>query len=153
MPRISIDTLGLSSPRGTTFPAASKRRRRPWYSSRPRLIVTVLFFALLWTYLNYGGTPILIPEDSYQELVDESLRDILNSTLGVGGFVDLVELYKFGMPLFLPDKPVLEHVCRIPQIKYHHHYGVPPRLTHILSSLKPISLFPHGTAKRGRIRY
>ncbi|KAF2463331.1 uncharacterized protein BDR25DRAFT_337880 [Lindgomyces ingoldianus] len=81
MRRISIDPLGMTSPRSATFTAA-KRRRGPWYTSRPRLLATIFVFGLLYLYLNFGGTPVLIPEDSYQTLADDSLRDILNSTLG-----------------------------------------------------------------------
>ncbi|KAF2264500.1 hypothetical protein CC78DRAFT_516679 [Lojkania enalia] len=80
MRRISIDTLGMS-PRGSSFTAA-KRRRTPWYLARPRLLTTCCFFAFLYLYLNYGGTAVLIPGDSYEYLADESLTDIHNSTLG-----------------------------------------------------------------------
>lgn len=82
MRRISIDTLGMISPRGASF-AVAKRRHNPWYLSRPRLLTTCLLFAGLYLWLNFGGTTVLIPEDSYALLEDESLKDILNSTLGV----------------------------------------------------------------------
>jgi hypothetical protein len=82
MRRISIDTLGLMSPKGgAAFEAA--KTRRPWYNSRPRLLATFLLFATLWTWLNVGARSVLIPEDSFEYLKDESLQDILNTTLGV----------------------------------------------------------------------
>ncbi|ORY15577.1 hypothetical protein BCR34DRAFT_622801 [Clohesyomyces aquaticus] len=81
MRRISIDPLGMTSPRSTSF-AAAKRRRGRWYSSRPRLLATIFLFGIVYLYLNFGGTPVLIPEDSYQTLTDDSLKDIMNSTLG-----------------------------------------------------------------------
>ncbi|KAF2003277.1 glycosyltransferase family 25 protein, partial [Amniculicola lignicola CBS 123094] len=80
MRRISIDTLGLTSPRSSTF--SPTRRRASWYSSRPKLLTTFCFFGLLYLYFNFGGTPVFIPEDSYEYLQDESLKDILNTTLG-----------------------------------------------------------------------
>ena len=82
MRRISIDTFGMMSPRGTSFKLA-RRMRTPWYLSRPRLVTTFCLFAILYIYLNYGSIPVLIPENSYDLLKDESLVDILNSTLGV----------------------------------------------------------------------
>lgn len=83
MRRISIDTLGLMSPKtGATFEAA--KRKRPWYSSRPRLLATCLVFAAFWTWLSLKTHEVLIPDDSFKYLKDESLRDILNTTLGVG---------------------------------------------------------------------
>jgi hypothetical protein len=72
----------MSPKSGTTFEVA--KRRRPWYYSRPRLLATCLLFAALWTWLNIGTRGVLIPEDSFEYLNDESLRDILNTTLGVG---------------------------------------------------------------------
>ncbi|KAF2120705.1 hypothetical protein BDV96DRAFT_683139 [Lophiotrema nucula] len=81
MRRISIDTLGMTSRKGNSF-SPVKRRRTRWYLSRPRLLTTLLLFALLYLYLNYGGTAVIIPEDPYEYLKDESLTDILNSTLG-----------------------------------------------------------------------
>jgi hypothetical protein len=82
MRRISIDTLGLISPKsGATFEAA--KRRRPWYYSRPRLLATIMLFIALWTWLYVGTPEVLIPEDSFEYLKDESLGDILNITLGV----------------------------------------------------------------------
>jgi len=82
MRRISIDPLGMMSPKSAGFKAA-KRRRNGWCFSRPRLATTLVFFAILYLYFNYGGTPVLIPEDSFELLKDESLSDILNTTLGV----------------------------------------------------------------------
>jgi hypothetical protein len=55
----------------------------PWYLSRPRLVTTLCFFAILYIYLNYGSTPVLIPKNSYELLDDDSLIDIRNFTLGV----------------------------------------------------------------------
>jgi hypothetical protein len=81
--RISIDTFGMISPRGANF-AVAKRRRNPWYLARPRLLTTCFFFLVLYLWLHFGGTTVLIPEDSYALVEDESLRDILNTTLGVG---------------------------------------------------------------------
>ncbi|KAF1841169.1 glycosyltransferase family 25 protein [Cucurbitaria berberidis CBS 394.84] len=79
--RISIDTMGLMSPRsGAAF--STGKRRRPWYYSRPRLLTTCLFFGVLWMWFNFGGHEVLIPEDSFEYLKDESLSDILNTTLG-----------------------------------------------------------------------
>jgi hypothetical protein len=72
----------MSPKAGAIFEAA--KRKRPWYYSRPRLITTCLLFAGLWTWLNVGRYVVLIPEDSFAYLKDESLKDILNSTLGVG---------------------------------------------------------------------
>ncbi|KAH7397083.1 hypothetical protein BKA66DRAFT_453599 [Pyrenochaeta sp. MPI-SDFR-AT-0127] len=81
MRRISIDTLGLTSPHSSaTFNPA--KRRRPWYSSRPRLLITVLLFGVLWCWFNLGGSNDLIPQDSFEYLKDESLKEILNTTLG-----------------------------------------------------------------------
>ncbi|KAF1956390.1 hypothetical protein CC80DRAFT_492622 [Byssothecium circinans] len=84
MRRISIDTLGLMSPRGngSIFPA-TKRRRAGWVSSRPRFLTTCLFFAVLYCWLRYGGKEVVIPADSFAFVEDESLKDILNTTLGV----------------------------------------------------------------------
>lgn len=83
MRRISIDTLGLMSPKtGATFEAA--KRKRLCYSSRSRLLATFLVFAVLWTWLSLKADVVPIPEDSFEYLKDDSLRDILNSTLGVG---------------------------------------------------------------------
>ncbi|KAJ4367294.1 hypothetical protein N0V83_006875 [Neocucurbitaria cava] len=79
--RISIDTLGLMTPRSSAGFSAAKRRRH-WCYSRPRLLTTCLFFGVLWTWFNLGGHEIRIPEDSFQYLKDESLSDILNTTLG-----------------------------------------------------------------------
>jgi hypothetical protein len=70
------------SPAGTSFKAA-KKRPTPWYLSRPRLLATLCLFAVLYLYFNHGSTPVVIPADSYELLKDESLSDILNSTLGV----------------------------------------------------------------------
>ncbi|KAF2869900.1 hypothetical protein BDV95DRAFT_620423 [Massariosphaeria phaeospora] len=81
MRRISIDTLGMMSPRGATFSAAT-RRRNPWYLSRPKLLTTCVFFGILYLYLNYGGRTVLIPDDSFEYLKDDSLTDIHNATLG-----------------------------------------------------------------------
>jgi hypothetical protein len=83
MRRISIDTLGLMSPRFNSASEAAKKRK-PWYQSRPRLLATVLIFAALWMWLNVGARKGLMPEDSFEYLKDESLKDILNTTLGVG---------------------------------------------------------------------
>jgi hypothetical protein len=83
MRRISIDTLGLTSPKtGATFEAA--KRRGPWYSSRARLLATFLVFAALWMWLSLQTHIVLVPKDSFEYLKDESLREILNTTLGVG---------------------------------------------------------------------
>ena len=85
MRRISIDTLGLMSPKGdATFEAA--KRKRTWYNSRPRLLATCLLFVGFWIWLNVRSGQVPIPEDSFEYLKDESLRDILNTTLGVGHF-------------------------------------------------------------------
>ncbi|KAH5192047.1 hypothetical protein HBH76_075080 [Parastagonospora nodorum] len=65
---------------GATFEAA--KRRRPWYSSRSRLLATFLVFAALWMWLSLQIHVVLVPEDSFEYLKDESLRDILNTTLG-----------------------------------------------------------------------
>ncbi|KAH7130686.1 hypothetical protein B0J11DRAFT_523830 [Dendryphion nanum] len=81
MRRISIDTLGLMLPKGAAFSPA-KRRRGPWWTSRPRLLVTFLFFGALYLWIRFGGKTVVIPEDSYAYLKDPSLTDILNSTLG-----------------------------------------------------------------------
>lgn len=83
MRRISIDTLGMTSPRsgGAFYPA--KRRRARWFFSRPRLWTTFLFFAGLYVWLNLGGHEVKIPPNSFDFVHDESLTDILNSTLGV----------------------------------------------------------------------
>ncbi|KAF2832969.1 hypothetical protein CC86DRAFT_279150 [Ophiobolus disseminans] len=70
----------MSPKGGAAFEAA--KRKRPWYYSRPRLLATCLLFVGLWTWLNIGGNEILIPESSFEYLKDESLRDILNTTLG-----------------------------------------------------------------------
>lgn len=80
--RISINTLGLMTPRSSAGFSAAKRRR-PWCFSKPRLLTTCLFFAILWVWFNLGGREIRIPEDSFEYLRDESLSDILNTTLGV----------------------------------------------------------------------
>jgi hypothetical protein len=81
MRRISIDTLGLMSPKsGATFEAA--KRRRSWYYSRPRLLATFLLFAAFWIWLKIGAHRVRIPEDSFEYLKEETLRDILNATLG-----------------------------------------------------------------------
>jgi hypothetical protein len=40
-------------------------------------------FAALWIWFNIGEGEVLIPEASFEYLKDESLRDILNTTLGV----------------------------------------------------------------------
>jgi hypothetical protein len=82
MRRISIDTLGMISPRGATF-AVAKRRTSPWYLAKPRLLTTCFFFAFLYLWLQFGGKTVVIPDDSYALLEDESLKDILNTTLGV----------------------------------------------------------------------
>ncbi|KAF2197490.1 hypothetical protein GQ43DRAFT_444212 [Delitschia confertaspora ATCC 74209] len=82
MPRISINAIGLTSPRVASFRKATGRRQSPWYLSRPQLLTTCCFFILLYLYFHFGSTPIAIPPDSYQLLVDESLKDILNTTLG-----------------------------------------------------------------------
>jgi hypothetical protein len=79
--RISIDTLGLMSPKSASFEAAKRRSR---WSSAPRLLTTCVFFGVLWLWFNIGTSEILIPADSFEYLKDESLRDILNTTLGVG---------------------------------------------------------------------
>ncbi|PSN72696.1 hypothetical protein BS50DRAFT_482410 [Corynespora cassiicola Philippines] len=81
MRRISIDTLGIMSPRGASFSPA-KRRKPSWCSSRPKLVATVVFFAVLCVWLNFGGHEALIPESSFELLHDDSLADILNTTLG-----------------------------------------------------------------------
>lgn len=82
MRRISIDTLGLMSPKGgATFSPA--KRRRSWYHARPRLLTTCLFFGVLWIWFNLGGHAVLLPDDSFEYLKEESLKDILNTTLGV----------------------------------------------------------------------
>lgn len=84
MRRISIDTLGFMSPRNSaTFELA---KRRPWYHSRSRSLTTCLFFAALWVWFNLGADRVVIPKDSFQYLKDESLKDILNTTLGVRSF-------------------------------------------------------------------
>jgi hypothetical protein len=101
MRRISIDTLGLTSPRGATFNTA--KRKRPWYSSRPRLLTTLLCFGVLYLWINYGGTPILIPKDSFDTLKDESLNDILNSTLGVCFHASYLTI---SSTLELPNHPI-----------------------------------------------
>ena len=80
--RISIDTLGLMSPRSSAAFGTAKRGR-PWYYSRPRLLTTCLFFGVLWVWFHIGGREVLIPEDSFEYLKDESLNDIMNTTLGV----------------------------------------------------------------------
>ncbi|KAI4660615.1 uncharacterized protein J4E78_005319 [Alternaria triticimaculans] len=80
MRRISIDTLGLmSSKSGTRFEVA--RKRSGWMSA-PRLLTTCVFFSVLWLWFNIGTSEALIPEDSSAYVQDESLRDILNITLG-----------------------------------------------------------------------
>ncbi|KAF2276237.1 uncharacterized protein EI97DRAFT_419158 [Westerdykella ornata] len=81
MRRISIDTLGMISPKGTGF-AVAKRRSTPWYLARPRLLTTCVCFATLYLWLRFGATTVVIPDDSFALLEDESLRDILNTTLG-----------------------------------------------------------------------
>lgn len=90
MRRISIDPLGMMSPRsnGAFYPA---KRRSAWYMRRPRLLTTVLFFVGFWAWLNFGGHTVVIPGDSFEFVPDESLADIKNSTLGVcfGAFVAL----------------------------------------------------------------
>jgi hypothetical protein len=78
--RISIDTLGLMSPKSATFEGAN--RRGSW-SSAPRLLTTCVFFGALWLWFNIGASEVLIPADSFEYLKDENLRDILNTTLGV----------------------------------------------------------------------
>jgi hypothetical protein len=47
-------------------------------------LATCLLFAAFWAFLNIGRHAVLIPEDSFEWLKDESLRDIANTTLGVG---------------------------------------------------------------------
>ncbi|KAF2691025.1 glycosyltransferase family 25 protein, partial [Lentithecium fluviatile CBS 122367] len=81
MRRISIDPLGMMSPRssGAFIPA---KRRSAWYLRRSRLLTTVLFFVGFWVWLNFGGHVVEIPKDSFEFVRDESLTDILNSTLG-----------------------------------------------------------------------
>ncbi|KAF2747335.1 glycosyltransferase family 25 protein [Sporormia fimetaria CBS 119925] len=81
MRRISIDAFGMNHPKETAF-AATRRRRTPWYLSRPRLLTTCVFFAVLYLWLKLGDTTVPIPEDSYALVEDESLKDILNTTLG-----------------------------------------------------------------------
>lgn len=81
MRRISIDTLGLIPSKSPSFSPA-KRRRASWWTTRPRLLVTLLFFGALYLWLRLGGKTIIIPHDSYAYVQDESLDDILNSTLG-----------------------------------------------------------------------
>ncbi|KAF2706799.1 glycosyltransferase family 25 protein [Pleomassaria siparia CBS 279.74] len=73
----------MTSPRSANFRSA-RGNYSPWYLSRPRLVVTCCLFATLYLYLHYydGSTPTLIPEDSFELLKDESLTDIVNSTLG-----------------------------------------------------------------------
>lgn len=82
MRRISIDPLGMMSPRSNAgfLPA---RRRSSWYMRRPRLLTTLLFFAGFYLWLQWAGHRVEIPHDSFEFIQDESLADILNSTLGV----------------------------------------------------------------------
>jgi hypothetical protein len=82
MRRISIDPLGMMSPRsnGAFYPA---KRRSAWYLRRPKLLTTVLFFVGFWAWLRFGGHVVVIPKDSFEFVKDESVADIRNSTLGV----------------------------------------------------------------------
>ncbi|KAF2447822.1 glycosyltransferase family 25 protein [Karstenula rhodostoma CBS 690.94] len=81
MRRISIDTLGMKGAKdGAAF--YPKRRRTPWYLSRPRLLTTLLCFLVLYTWLNFGGHAIVIPRDSWDYVRDGSVTDIMNATLG-----------------------------------------------------------------------
>ncbi|KAJ4296760.1 hypothetical protein N0V90_006808 [Kalmusia sp. IMI 367209] len=81
MRRISIDTFGLTGVKsnGGFYP---KRRASPWYLSRPRLLTTILGFLALYTWLNFGGHEIVIPNDSWEYIRDGTVTDVLNTTLG-----------------------------------------------------------------------
>lgn len=83
MGRISIDTSKMSSAKGLGF-AFSRRRKPAWYLARPRLLTTIVFFLGLYLWLKFCETQAVVPANSYAFLEDESLRDILNTTLGVG---------------------------------------------------------------------
>jgi hypothetical protein len=78
MRRTSIDILGVMSRR----PFESVKRMNVWRST-PRLLTTCIFFVGLWLWFNLGTSEMMIPADSYEYLKDESLKDILNTTLGV----------------------------------------------------------------------
>ncbi|KAL5393530.1 hypothetical protein DPSP01_000344 [Paraphaeosphaeria sporulosa] len=81
MRRISIDTFGMKGAKDSAafYP---KRRRSPWYLSRPRLLTTLLCFLVLYTWLNFGGHEIVIPRDSWDFVRDGSVTDVMNATLG-----------------------------------------------------------------------
>lgn len=82
MRRISIDTLGLTSPRnGSTLQMAT--RRKVWFASSPRLLATFLLFVGLWLWSKLSTNGVMIPGDSFAYIKDESLANILNTTLGV----------------------------------------------------------------------
>ncbi|RAR07091.1 glycosyltransferase family 25 protein [Stemphylium lycopersici] len=79
MRRTSIDTWGTPPKKFAKF--GTVKRMGVWKSA-PRLFTTCVFFALLWLWFHFGPTELLIPADSFEYLKDESLRDILNTTLG-----------------------------------------------------------------------
>jgi hypothetical protein len=70
----------MSSKSSARFEVA--KRRTAW-SSAPRLLTTCVFFGALWLWFNMRTPGVLIPADSFAYVQDESLRDILNTTLGV----------------------------------------------------------------------
>lgn len=85
MRRISIDAWSLTGAKnGSSY--YPKRKKSPWYLSRPQLLTTLLGFLAIYTWLNFGGHEILIPQDSWEYVQDASVTDIMNTTLGVGTF-------------------------------------------------------------------
>lgn len=83
MRRISINAFGMTGAKnGASF--YPKKRKSPWYLSRPGLLTTLLCFLAFYTWLNFGGHAIAIPRDSWDYVGDDSVADILNATLGVG---------------------------------------------------------------------
>ncbi|KAH7414363.1 hypothetical protein DE146DRAFT_640017 [Phaeosphaeria sp. MPI-PUGE-AT-0046c] len=117
MRRISIDTLGLMSPKsGATFEAAKKRR--PWYRTRPRLLVTCLLFAALWMWLNIGTDQVPMPEDSYEYMDDPSLKDILNTTLG------FQKIFVLNLPFRTDRRDAMSLSAAISNIKLEYVDGV-----------------------------
>lgn len=80
MRRIFIDTWGTPPRKHAKFGTV---KRMDIWTSAPRLLTTCVLFALLWLWFNVGRTELKIPADSFEYLHDESLKDVLNTTLGV----------------------------------------------------------------------
>ncbi|KAH8727506.1 hypothetical protein GQ44DRAFT_703330 [Phaeosphaeriaceae sp. PMI808] len=117
MRRISIDTLGLMSPKGSaTFEAA--KRRNIWFRSRPRLLVTLLLFVTLWTWLNVGRHAVQIPEDSFEYVKDDSLGDILNTTLG------FQKIFVLNLPFRSDRRDAMSLSAAVSNIKIEYIDGV-----------------------------